>query len=50
MAKRQKIKLKSTESPFHYYTTKNTTNTAERLLLKKYDPTIRKRVDFKETK
>lgn len=50
MAKREKIKMKSSKSAFHYYTTKNKTSTPERLSLKKYDPTIRERVEFKETK
>lgn len=48
--KREKIKLKSAESDFHYYTVKNKTNTADRLTRKKYDPVIRKHVEFKETK
>ena len=48
--KREKIKLKSSESPFHYYTTKNKTNTPDRLTFKKYDPTLRKHVEFKEAK
>ena len=49
-SKREKIKMKSSKSHFHYYTTKNKTSTPERLSLKKYDPTIRERVEFKETK
>jgi len=49
-SKREKIKMKSSESPFHYYTVKNKSSTPDRLTLKKYDPTIRKHVDFKETK
>ena len=49
-SKREKIKLKSTESHFHYYTVKNKSSTPERISLKKYDPTIRKHVEFKETK
>jgi large subunit ribosomal protein L33 len=48
--KREKIKLKSSESNFHYYKVKNKTNTAERLSLQKYDPVVRKHVEFKETK
>lgn len=48
--KREKIKLKSSESAFHYHTIKNKTNTSERLALKKYDPVVRKHVEFKETK
>lgn len=49
-SKREKIKLKSSKSSFHYYTTKNKTNTPERLTIKKFDPTIREYVEFKETK
>lgn len=44
------VKLKSTESPYMYYTKKNKTNTTDRLELKKYDPVVRKHVLFKETK
>lgn len=49
-SKREKIKMKSSESAFHYYTTKNKTSTPGRLTLKKYDPVVRKKVEFKETK
>lgn len=48
--KRENIKLKSTESDFFYYTVKNKTNTQQRLSRRKYDPTLRKHVEFKETK
>lgn len=48
--KREKIKLKSSESSHHYYTIKNKTNTAERITLRKYDPTLRRHVEYKETK
>jgi len=48
--KREKIKMKSTESAFHYHTEKNKTNTPDRLSRTKYDPTIRKHVEFKESK
>ncbi len=44
------VKLKSTESPYLYYTKKNKKNTEDRLELKKYDPVIRKHVLFKESK
>lgn len=45
------IKLESTAGTgFFYTTTKNKRNTAERLTLNKYDPVIRKRVEFKEKK
>lgn len=49
-SKREKIKLKSTKSHFHYYTTKNKTSTPDRLSLMKYDPVVREKVEFKETK
>lgn len=49
-SKREKIKMKSSKSHFHYYTTKNKTSTPGRLALIKYDPIIRERVEFKETK
>jgi large subunit ribosomal protein L33 len=49
-SKREQIKMKSEESNYHYFTTKNKTSTPNRLELKKYDPTVRRRVKFKETK
>lgn len=49
-SKREKIKLKSSVSHHHYYSNKNKTNTAERVTLKKYDPTVRKHVEYKEVK
>lgn len=49
-SKREKIKLKSSKSTFMYHTTKNKISTPERITLKKYDPTIREYVEFKETK
>lgn len=49
-SKREKIKLKSTESTFFYYTVKNKTSTPGRLEISKYDPELRKHVKFKETK
>lgn len=49
-SKREKIKLKSSESPHHYYTVKNKTKTPHRITLRKYDPTLRKHVEYKETK
>lgn len=49
-SKRDKIKLKSKESAHHYYTFKNKTQTPERIVLRKYDPTVRKHVEYKETK
>jgi large subunit ribosomal protein L33 len=44
------VKLRSTESPYTYTTTKNKRNTPDRLQMKKYDPIVRKHVLFKETK
>ncbi len=49
-SKRQLVKLKSAESPHTYHTVKNKTNDPERLELNKYDPTLRKKVKYKETK
>lgn len=49
-SKREKIKLKSSESTYFIYTVKNKTNTPDRLELKKFDPNVRKHVAFKETK
>lgn len=49
-SKRENIKLKSSESPHHYYKKKNKANTSERITLKKYDPIVRKHVDYKEVK
>ena len=47
---RQAITLESSESSFRFSTTKNPKNTTSRLELKKYDPTIKKHVLFKEKK
>lgn len=45
------IKLVSTAGTGHFYTTtKNPKKTTEKLLMKKFDPTIRKHVDYKESK
>lgn len=49
-SKREQIKMKSEESEFYYYTTKNKSSTPNRIELKKYDPILRRRVKFKETK
>ena len=47
----QKIKLVSTANTgFYYVTKKNPRNMTEKLTLKKYDPVVRKHVDFKEGK
>jgi large subunit ribosomal protein L33 len=44
------IKLKSTESDHMYHTVKNKKNTPARLELKKYDPTLRQHVTYREEK
>ena len=35
---------------FYYVTKKNPRNLTEKLVLKKYDPVVRKHVEFKEAK
>ena len=48
---REKIRLVSTAGTgFFYTTTKNRRNTPEKLVVKKYDPKVKKHVDFKEAK
>ena len=48
---REKIKLVSTAGTGYFYTTtKNKKLSTEKLKLKKYDPKIRKHVDFVEEK
>lgn len=47
---RQQIKLKSSESPYYYYSMKNKRNTPDRMTLRKYDPVVRRHVEFKEEK
>ncbi len=47
---RENIKLKSEESSQYYFTTKNKKTKPERLVIKKFDKTLRKHVTFKETK
>lgn len=43
--------VESTEGTGHrYYTEKNTRNTPDKLVIKKYDPVARKHVDYKEGK
>jgi large subunit ribosomal protein L33 len=47
----QKIKLLSTAGTgFFYVTRKNPRTTTDKLVFKKYDPVVRKHVEFKETK
>ena len=48
---RDKIRLVSTAGTGYFYTTtKNKRKTPQKLVFKKYDPVIRKHVDFKEAK
>jgi large subunit ribosomal protein L33 len=48
---RDKIKLVSSAGTGHYYTTtKNKRITSDKLVMKKYDPVVRKHVDYKEAK
>jgi large subunit ribosomal protein L33 len=45
------IKLESTANTgFYYVTKKNPRNTTEKMSFRKYDPVVRKHVEFKETK
>ncbi len=48
---REKIKLESSAGTGHFYTTtKNKRNTPEKLVIKKFDPVVRKHVEYKETR
>ena len=47
--RREKVKLVSTAGTGFYYTL-NKLKGKDKLLLKKYDPKVRKHVDFKEAK
>ena len=44
------IKLKSTKSDHVYYTRKNKKKVDRKIELQKFDPTLRKRVTYKEAK
>jgi large subunit ribosomal protein L33 len=47
----QKIKLLSTAGTGYFYVTKKNPRTmTEKMTVKKYDPVVRKHVEFKETK
>jgi len=47
----QKIKLLSTAGTgFFYVSKKNPRTSTEKLVFKKYDPVVKKHVEFKETK
>jgi len=46
-----KVKLLSTADTGYFYVTKKNSRTqTEKLSMKKYDPVVRKHVEFKETK
>ncbi len=46
-----KVKLVSTaDTGYFYVTKKNSRSQTEKLIMKKYDPVVRKHVDFKESK
>lgn len=48
---REKIKLESSAGTGHFYTTtKNKRNTPDKMVFKKYDPVVRKHVEYKETR
>ncbi|MDU1063538.1 MAG: 50S ribosomal protein L33 [Cutibacterium avidum] len=48
---RPAIKLRSTAGTgYTYVTRKNRRNTPDRLVLKKFDPIVRRHVEFKETR
>ena len=48
---RDKIRLVSSAGTGYFYTTdKNKNNTPDKLEFKKYDPVVRKHVEFKEAK
>ena len=49
-SKREQINLQSSKSPYRYRTTKNKVSVPGRLTLMKYDPILRQKVEFKETK
>lgn len=44
------VKLRSTESPHVYTTMKSRRNTPERMEMRKYDPTLRRHVLYRETR
>jgi large subunit ribosomal protein L33 len=47
---RETVKMKSTESPHMFTTQKNKRNNPDRITLRKYDPVVRKHVEYKETR
>ncbi len=53
MAKSATVKIKlvsSADTGFYYVTKKNPRTQTEKFTFKKYDPVVRKHVDFKEAK
>jgi large subunit ribosomal protein L33 len=53
MAKAASIKIKlvsSADTGFFYVAKKNSRTKTEKLVMKKYDPVVRKHVEFRETK
>lgn len=50
MSQDKLIKLKSTKSDHVYYTRKNKKKVERKIEFKKFDPTLRKRVTYKESK
>jgi large subunit ribosomal protein L33 len=53
MAKGATVKIKlvsSADTGFYYVTKKNSRTKTEKMVLKKYDPVVRKHVEFRETK
>ncbi len=53
MAKPTTVKIKlvsSADTGFYYVTKKNPRNQTEKLTFRKYDPIVRKHVEFKEAK
>ena len=50
MSQDRLIKLKSSESDHVYYTRKNKKLVTRKIELQKFDPTLRKRVAYKEAK
>ncbi len=53
MAKPATVKIKlvsSADTGFFYVTKKNPRTQTEKMVMKKYDPRVRKHVEFKETK
>jgi large subunit ribosomal protein L33 len=53
MAKANSVKIKlvsSADTGFYYVTKKNARTMTEKLTMKKYDPVVRKHVEFREAK